>query len=204
VSGSFDRTVKLWDAVTGKLDKTLDGHLGYVHAVAYSPDGRHIVSGSFDRIVKVWDAAMGKLVDTHERHWTEVKHIVASLQARPLSVGSMATAATRQCSRRSQQRPGSQDVMRGDYLASSQSPSMQAQAQQAQQLHSISALSVTNSWVYYGETAVLRLPPELRTSCYDTFDNQVVIGCGIGRVVQLGIDRVSLRVEVRSFDGETV
>ena len=41
---------------------TLRGHSGWVHSVAYSPDGKHIVSGSRDQTVNVWDAATGKKV----------------------------------------------------------------------------------------------------------------------------------------------
>ena len=41
---------------------TLTGHSGYVHSVAYSPDGKHLVSGSRDNTVKVWDSQTGKEV----------------------------------------------------------------------------------------------------------------------------------------------
>jgi WD40 repeat protein len=59
VSGSFDRTVKVWDARDGRLRRSLEGHTDGVIAVALSPDGSTIVSGSDDRTVKVWDAATG-------------------------------------------------------------------------------------------------------------------------------------------------
>ena len=62
VSGSADKTVKVWDSQTGKEECTLTGHSGYVRSVAYSPDGKHIVSGSADKTVKVWDSQTGKEV----------------------------------------------------------------------------------------------------------------------------------------------
>jgi len=39
-SGSFDRTVKLWDVATGKEQATLKGHTSGVYSVVYSPDGK--------------------------------------------------------------------------------------------------------------------------------------------------------------------
>ena len=56
VSGSFDQTVKIWDANTDKELQTLKGHTNSVTSVAFSPDGQRIVSGSEDKTVKIWDA----------------------------------------------------------------------------------------------------------------------------------------------------
>ena len=47
VSGSDDKTVKVWDADTGQETLTLKGHAGVCHSVAFSPDGKRIVSGSW-------------------------------------------------------------------------------------------------------------------------------------------------------------
>ncbi len=60
VSGSADRTVRVWDAVTGELVGTpLSGHERVVNTVAIGRVGDRdvIVSGSADRTVRVWDAA---------------------------------------------------------------------------------------------------------------------------------------------------
>ncbi len=50
-----DKLARLWDAQTGKLLRTLPGHLLEVLSVAFSPDGRHIATGSTDRIIRIWD-----------------------------------------------------------------------------------------------------------------------------------------------------
>ena len=54
ISGSDDKTVKIWDAITGICLKTLEGHSETVFSVAYSPDGTKIISGSHDTTVKIW------------------------------------------------------------------------------------------------------------------------------------------------------
>ena len=47
VSGSFDKTIRVWDVQTGgQVGNPLQGHTSSVNSVAFSPDGRHIVSGS--------------------------------------------------------------------------------------------------------------------------------------------------------------
>ena len=60
VSGSDDRTIRVWDAETGEdVMGPLKGHSGSVTSVAFSPDGRRIVSGSDDTTIRVHDAMIG-------------------------------------------------------------------------------------------------------------------------------------------------
>ncbi|MEA5464867.1 AAA-like domain-containing protein, partial [Leptothoe sp. PORK10 BA2] len=60
VSGSFDNTLRLWDANTGApIGEPLAGHGDAVWSVAFSPDGQRIVSGSFDNTLRLWDANTG-------------------------------------------------------------------------------------------------------------------------------------------------
>jgi WD40 repeat protein len=46
VSGSYDKTVRMWDASTGAELNVLKGHTNWVNSVAISRDGMRIVSGS--------------------------------------------------------------------------------------------------------------------------------------------------------------
>jgi WD40 repeat protein len=58
VTGSFDHTLKVWDAATGKEVKSLGGSTGHqnlVLSVAISPDGSQIASGGSDNTAKIWD-----------------------------------------------------------------------------------------------------------------------------------------------------
>jgi WD40 repeat protein len=60
VSGSYDNSLRLWDASSGKqLGPPLQGHTDRVWSVAFSPDGRRIVSGSLDNSLRLWDASGG-------------------------------------------------------------------------------------------------------------------------------------------------
>ena len=66
VTGSFDKTLKLWDAGTGKPIATLGGHTDLVLAIAVSPDGGMIASGSQDKTIKLWNVPAEPAKDPNE------------------------------------------------------------------------------------------------------------------------------------------
>src|SRR5262249_9444672 len=63
LSGSKDRTLRLWDVATGEPIRALAGHQNWVTAVAFSPDGKRALSTSDDCTVKLWDVATGRELD---------------------------------------------------------------------------------------------------------------------------------------------
>ena len=60
-SGSFDKTVRVWSALTGETRLVYRGHSDQVNDVRWSPDGKSIAS-SGDGTVQVWDATTGRLL----------------------------------------------------------------------------------------------------------------------------------------------
>jgi WD40 repeat protein len=77
VSGSFDKSVRVWDASTGVELKVLKGHTKWVNSVAFSSDGMQIVSGS-DGSVRVWDASTGVELKELKGHTNWVNSVAFS------------------------------------------------------------------------------------------------------------------------------
>jgi WD40 repeat protein len=63
-SGSYDKSVKIWETSTGTCVSTLTGHSSAVRAVTWNPDGSMLASGSEDNTIKLWDAQSGKVNST--------------------------------------------------------------------------------------------------------------------------------------------
>ena len=57
-SGSFDKTIKIWDTNTGKEIRTLKGHTNSVYCLVVLPNGQ-LASGSRDQTIKIWDTNTG-------------------------------------------------------------------------------------------------------------------------------------------------
>lgn len=88
-SASNDKTIRLWDSVTGKLEHILRDHEDTVSVLKYSPDGK-LVSGSYDRSIKIWDSARGRCYHTLEKHCDWISALAFSKSAK-----DFATAAYR-------------------------------------------------------------------------------------------------------------
>jgi WD40 repeat protein len=54
VSGSFDKTIKIWDVAGGTLLSTMTGHGDLVWSIAVSRNVQYLVSGGEGTEVKIW------------------------------------------------------------------------------------------------------------------------------------------------------
>ncbi len=72
-SASYDKTVQVWEPLSGRLQTLYRGHKGLfqkgiVHSVSWSPDSTCIVSGSDDKTAQIWDAKTGKQLVVYRTH----------------------------------------------------------------------------------------------------------------------------------------
>ncbi len=88
LSGSADRTIKLWERETSHCLQTLTGHSNWVMSAVFSPDGERLASGSADRTIKLWDATTGECLQTLEGHRHGVWSVAFSPDGKTLASAS--------------------------------------------------------------------------------------------------------------------
>jgi len=86
-TGGQDKTVILWDAVTGEQISSLKGHRSTVYAVAFSPDGKLLASASHDRTIHIWDVETGKMLQTLKGHSSVVYALAFSPDGKLIASG---------------------------------------------------------------------------------------------------------------------
>lgn len=95
VSGSGDRTARIWDMVDCSSrvltinDSDALGTDAGVTSVAISPNGRLVAAGSLDTIVRIWDVLTGTLLERLRGHRDSVYSVAFTPDGRGLVSGSL-------------------------------------------------------------------------------------------------------------------
>ena len=87
-SGSFDKTIKLWDTSTGECLQTLQGHTDRIKSVSISQNNKMVASGSDDTTVKIWDISTGKCLQTLQEHESLIRSVVFNQESTIVVSGS--------------------------------------------------------------------------------------------------------------------
>lgn len=78
VSGSADKTLKIWNLQTGLCISTLEGHEGTIGGIAITPDGRRAISASYDQTLRIWELPESDVLDEAppESRYTNAKVVL--------------------------------------------------------------------------------------------------------------------------------
>lgn len=88
VTGSNDRTAKIWHLRSGKEGRTLISYTSGFNSVAISPDGQTLVSGGHYGTIKIWNLLTGQEIRTLTGHGDVVWSVAISPNRQILASGS--------------------------------------------------------------------------------------------------------------------
>ncbi|KAF2257716.1 WD40 repeat-like protein [Lojkania enalia] len=88
VSSSYDKTIKIWDPISGNCSQTLKGHDDLVSSAVFSPDSKTLASASYDNTIKIWDPVNSICLQTLEGHNGWVNSVAFSHDSRWLASAS--------------------------------------------------------------------------------------------------------------------
>ena len=71
MSGSADKTVKIWSLATYEIVRELNGHSGPVKSLTLLPNDC-LATGAIDKTIKLWDTSTGMLIRTINGHKGDV------------------------------------------------------------------------------------------------------------------------------------
>ena len=85
VSGSNDKTLRVWDARDGHPLATLSGHSKWLQAVVFTPTGQLLASGSDGRSVRIWDGRTGRTLHRLRGHTSRTEKLAFRTDAAQLA-----------------------------------------------------------------------------------------------------------------------
>ncbi|KAK6706721.1 hypothetical protein SNK05_010600 [Fusarium graminearum] len=87
-SGSWDKTIRIWDAETGECERVLEGHSNFINSVVFSYDSKKVASGSDDNTIRIWNAETGECERVLKGHSSLVNSVVFSHDSKKVASGS--------------------------------------------------------------------------------------------------------------------
>ena len=81
-------TARIWDARSGRLLFTLQGHTGLVVRARFSPDGARLATAANDGTARVWDARTGGLRAVLAGHRSNVRDVAFAPDAATVATGA--------------------------------------------------------------------------------------------------------------------
>jgi WD40 repeat protein len=88
VTASWDKTLIVWDAQTGKELRTFTGHTGEVYPVAFDPKSRLVLSGDATGTAILWNADTGELLRKLQGHTKTVQAVAFSRDGKTLATAA--------------------------------------------------------------------------------------------------------------------
>ena len=88
LTGSEDKTARLWDVLTGEELLSFNGHTQAITAVAYSPNEKTVLTGSADGLVCLWHSKTGELLKEIKAHTSSITALAFSANSNILLTGS--------------------------------------------------------------------------------------------------------------------
>ncbi|KIK34626.1 hypothetical protein CY34DRAFT_56531, partial [Suillus luteus UH-Slu-Lm8-n1] len=100
VTGSYDKTLRIWDLETGLVLKKMEGYRDEVRALGVSRDGRIIAGGDFGGEIIAWHGETGKsLTQAIKAHFKGISSVDFSLDGTVLVTSSYDGMTTFWCTK---------------------------------------------------------------------------------------------------------
>jgi len=92
ITGSDDRTIRIWNAQSGALMRTLPEHTAGIADIAVSSDGQHLITADAPQVYKahLWDLKTETVTKTFEQFDTLVSHVAYSPDGKFVTISSWA------------------------------------------------------------------------------------------------------------------
>ncbi|MGA1839950.1 MAG: WD40 repeat domain-containing protein [bacterium] len=87
-TGSYDKTVHLWNVISEDHNQVSLEHKDYVWSVNFSPDGKSLASGSSDKTARIWDIDSGRVIHTLTGYKNWICSVCFSPDGKILATGS--------------------------------------------------------------------------------------------------------------------